>query len=171
MGTMKIFSLILLSFLLLTNFSEASAQQLEKAYNDWSVFSLQNKGEKMCYIASTPKKKTGNYKQRGEPYLLVTHRSKTVDEVSVSAGYPYKDGSSVSLAIDKKDKFNLFTTIEVPEVAWAKDSAEDEKIVTAIKKGKELVAKGESKLGSKSSDTYSLNGFSRAYKHMKSLCK
>jgi hypothetical protein len=151
--------------------NNASAQQLEKTYNDWSIFTLQSKGEKMCYIASTPKKKSGNYKKRGEPYLIVTHRSKTVDEVSASSGYPYKKGSTVSLIFDKKDKYNLFTTLEVPDVAWARDSDEDAKIVANMKRGLELVISGKSRLKTSSKDTYSLRGFTLAYRHMKKACK
>lgn len=160
-------ALIFLSF----SVSSVQAQQLLKTFNDWSVFQVQKEGEKLCYIATTPKKKAGSYKSRGEPYLLVTHRSKTIDEVSVSAGYPYKQGSVVKFTVDKKTNFDLFTTVEVEDVAWAKDSAEDEAIVEAMKKGYELVVKANSQKDSNSTDTYSLRGFTGAYKHMKSSCK
>lgn len=161
----------LIFFSIILYLPTASAQQLEETYNDWSVFAMQNKGEKMCYVASTPNKKSGNYNKRGEPYLIVTHRSKTVDEVSASSGYPYKQNSNVDIKVDKKHDFKLFTTLEVPEVAWAKDSEEDTKIVNAMKKGLDMTVKGNSRLGSYSLDTYSLRGFSRAYQHMKKSCK
>lgn len=166
----KIFLLFLLTIISATPVN-SSAQQLQKSYQDWNVFTLSNKGEKMCYIASVPKKKAGNYKKRGEPYLIVTHRSKSVDEVSASSGYPYKQGSTVAVEFDKKSKFDLFTTVEVPDVAWARDSEEDSKIVKAMVKGLDLMIKGNSKLGTNSTDTYSLRGFTRAYRHMKKACK
>ena len=163
------FSILVISICLI--FSSAQAQQLVKTHGDWNVFTLQSKGEKMCYIASSPKKKSGTYNKRGEPYLIVTHRSKETDEVSASAGYPFKQGSTVQLSFDKDTKMELFTTVEVPEVSWAKDSESDKKIVAAMKKGVELTISGESREKSTSKDVYSLKGFTKAYQEMKKACK
>jgi invasion protein IalB len=146
--------------------NNASAQQFDKTYNDWSVYTITQSGKQVCYIASSPRKKTGTYKKRGEPYLLVTHISKTVDEVSASSGYPYKQGMDVVANVDEK-KYNLFTK---GELAWAYDSEQDGKMVTSMKAGKEMVIDGSSRLNTASTDTYSLKGFSAAYKRMKELC-
>ncbi len=150
--------------------SSASAQQLDNIYKDWSVFTLKQKGEKICYIASAPAKKSGNYKKRGEPYLIITHRSKNVDEVSTSSGYPYKTESKVTARVDTKNTFEMFTSTEVPDVAWARDTTQDEKIVTAMKDGNTVTIRGNSQSGTYSEDRYSLAGFTQAYQRMKALC-
>lgn len=170
--------LFLLSFIapvfavvVLLSSTPVRAQQLDNIFNDWYVFTLQQQGKKICYIASYPNRKTGTYKKRGEPYLLITHRSATVDEVSVSSGYPYKQNSKVVAKIDSKQSFDMFTSPEVPEVAWARDTTQDEKMVEALRKGTNVSVRGSSQAGSYSEDKYSLNGLAKAYQRMKSLCK
>lgn len=148
----------------------ASAQELQATFSDWSVFTMSEANKKTCYIASSPQKEQGNYKKRGEPYLLVTHRSRNVDEVSTSSGYPYKNNSDVALKIDDGRSYALFTTPEVPEIAWARDSETDGKLVRGMKRGSKLSVKGTSRLKSYSQDTYSLSGFTKAFEKMKSLC-
>ncbi|NDF13080.1 MAG: hypothetical protein EB060_09755 [Proteobacteria bacterium] len=165
--------LLFLSFIALVALlpSTLRAQQLDNIYNDWYVFTLQQQGKKICYIASYPNRKTGNYKKRGEPYFLITNRSATVDEVSVSSGYPYKPTSKVVAKLDTKQSFDMFTSPEVPEVAWARDTTQDEKMVEALRKATTVSVRGTSQSGSFSEDRYSLNGISKAYQRMKSLCK
>lgn len=147
--------------------SAANAQQLEGTYKDWSVYSIHQQGRKVCYIASSPAKKTGNYRKRSEPYVLVTDVEPNVDEVSTSSGYPYKKGVEVSVTIDN-DKYQLFTK---GELAWAYDTQQDAKMVNAMKKGSKMEVRGTSRLNSYSNDTYSLSGFTNAYNRMKQLCK
>jgi invasion protein IalB len=148
--------------------SAASAQKLENVYKDWNVFTLNQGGAKTCYIASAPTKKTGNYKKRGEPYMLVTHRSSKVDEVSISSGYPYQQKGEVTVTVDKNKALKLFTK---DDLAWAYNAKDDSKLVSLMKKGHHLKARGRSQLNTHSEDTYSLSGFTAAYNRMKRLCK
>lgn len=143
------------------------AQQLHMTSKHWRVFTVQQGGQKLCYIASMPVDQTGNYSKRGEPFAMVTHRSSKMDEVSVSSGYPYKEKSDVSVVVDS-EKYALFTD---GERAWAKDSKTDTMLISSMKKGTSMTARGTSKVGSYSLDTYSLSGFTAAYNKMKSLCR
>ena len=145
----------------------ASAQSLDSVHRDWSVFTIQQNGKKVCYMASTPKNKTGNYSRRDEPYLLVTHISNSVDEVSTSSGYPYGRGTEAKAEIDGKE-YNMFTK---GELAWAYDSKQDTEMVSAMKRGSEIKIRGTSSKGTYSLDTYSLMGFTKAYGRVKALCK
>lgn len=155
-------------FIVLSLFLTASAQAqtLQGTYGDWKVFTHTENGRKLCYIASTPKKKTGNYTKRGEPFVLVTHRSPVIDEVSVSSGFPYKKGSEVAVAVDKLPHA-LFTE---GERAWAYDEKGDAQLVRHMAGGARLVIKGVSEKGTKAEDTYSLDGFTKARRTMKTLC-
>ena len=119
-----------------------SAPVLDSEHKAWSVFSTKQGNEKICYITSSPISKTGNYTRRGEPYALVTYRGDGVSEVSISSGYPYKNKSSVALSVDKKKDFSLFTTNETPKISWARDSSGDKAIITAMKAGVRMSAKG-----------------------------
>lgn len=152
----------------LVGVAPANAQKLENVYQQWNVFTLDQGGQRVCYIASAPSKEEGTFTNRGEPYLLVTHRSAKVDEVSLSAGYPFKGNSEVIVSIDGKQRAKLFTK---DELAWAYSEKDDVELVQAMKKGGNLVAAGVSQKDTKSKDTYSLKGISSAYKRMKELCK
>ncbi len=160
---MRISTLAVTCLVALCFASPAMAQKLVANYKDWSVFSH----NKLCYIGSSPIANKGNFSRRSDPYVLVTHRSKSVDEVSTSSGYPYKDGVEVTATIDGK-KYKMFTQ---GEIAWAYDEKQDRKMVAAMKKGKRMNIRGTSQKDTWSEDTYSLFGFSAAYKKMKSLCK
>lgn len=161
-----LFSTAFLSVMLAA--TAASAQKLENVYKDWNVFTMKQGGGKVCYIASAPTDKKGTYKKRGEPYMLVTSRARDVDEVSISAGYPYAPKSEVEVLVDGKSVTKMFTK---DDLAWAYTAKDDAAIVGQMKKGSKLIAKGKSQASSTSEDTYSLNGFSAAYKRMKELCK
>lgn len=147
--------------------SSAFAQEHVADHGKWAVFTLNQGGNKTCYIASAPIQKEGNYNKRGDAYVLVTHRSATTDEVSISAGYPFKEGSKAKVTVDGKN-FEFFTK---DELAWAYDEAQDADTVKAMKKGNKLSVRASSKKDSYSVDTYSLSGISAAYNQMKSLCQ
>ena len=164
-------TLVGLLLVLFMSTGSASAQQVDNVYKDWTVFTLNQKGKKVCYIASSPTSKTGNYRRRGEPYLLVTHRDATTDEVSTSSGYPYKINSEVKVTVDGKHKFGFFTSNDIPKVAWTRNSTDDKALVEKMIKGVKLKVRGESRLNTYSLDSYSLLGFTSAYKRMKALCK
>ena len=147
--------------------SAALAQQKDKEYRDWSVYTTTLQGKKTCYAASFPTKKNGNYSKRDEPYFIVTRIRSGAYEVSTYSGYPYKSGSDVTLDVEGK-KFTMFTK---GERAWAQSEKVDRDIVEAMKKKSAMTARGTSVKGTYSVDSYSLMGFSNAVKRMDSLCR
>jgi invasion protein IalB len=137
-------------------------------FNDWSAFAESEGGQNVCYIGSTPKTQSGKYKNRGEAYVLVTHRpaDKTRAVVSVKAGYTYKKGTEVQINIDS-ERFALFTD---RDHAWAFDANGDRKLVAAMKAGTRMIVTGISDKGSKTTDTYSLSGFTAALNAIGRAC-
>lgn len=157
----------LAGLLILTSTGTAQAQEFVATFGNWSVFTITQNTEKVCYIASAPVKEAGNYSKRGKPYALVTHRTATIDEVSVSSGYPYQADSKVKVEVDSK-KSEFFTK---GEIAWAYDQKQDADVVSAMKRGNRMTVRGTSPRGTYSIDTYSLKGITAAYNKMKSLCR
>ena len=137
-------------------------------FGDWSSFQFTENGNKACYMASQPKKAEGNYKKRGDVYAIVTHRpgEKLRDEVSILAGYSYKKDSAVKVTIGGAT-FELFTQ---GDGAWAKDKPSDKSLVKAMIKGSSMVVKGTSSRGTKTTDTFSLKGFTKAYAAIGKAC-
>lgn len=138
-------------------------------FKQWGAYYYTENGAKVCYIASRPLKEEGDYSRRGEVFVLVTHRpaAKTRDVVSFQAGYPFQEGSNVTIAIDGAKKFNLFTE---GDMAWASDTKTDQALIAAMKKGNRMVVTGTSKRGTETKDTYSLAGFTASHQAIDLAC-
>jgi invasion protein IalB len=138
-------------------------------FTDWEAHKARIGGEEVCYIASLPKKSEGKYTRRDETSVLVSHwpKRKVFGQVEVRAGYSYRKNSKVSFD-SEKGKFTLWTN---RDTAWAKNAAADKKIVAALKKGLKLTVIGYSTRGTKTTDTYSLKGFTKAYEKITDECK
>jgi hypothetical protein len=55
--------------------------------------------------------------------------------------------------------------------AWIKNVADEPKLVEAMRKGSEMVVKGESSRGAKTTDVFSLMGVSQALDRVAEECK
>ena len=135
----------------------------------WTAFVFQDAGKNVCYMESRPIKSEGTYKSRGEVLLQVTNRpaEKASDVVSVVAGYAYQSDSDATLQVGSR-KFTFFT---FGERAWARDTQTDKAVVQAMSKGASMTVRGNSSRGTPTIDTYSLQGFSVAYKAITDTCK
>ena len=167
-STTGTFLVLLLVFVVTDASSATNNNQKIGEYSDWGLFTTVNdKGEKVCYVASLPKSKEGNYRRRGEAFLTVT----LVDgeknaEVSTSSGYFYKKDTEVDVRIGNRG----FIMYPYEERAWLISESEDTDMINAMAKGVRAVIKGTSTLDTYSKDTYSLIGFTEAYNNMEQIC-
>jgi hypothetical protein len=147
----------------------AAADKVLGLYGDWGAQTFAEGKNTGCSMWSQPTKDEGKYKQRGPIYAYVTHRpwDKRVNEVSISAGYAYKKDSTVQVRIGG-EKFTLFTD---GETAWSRSPKEDKQLVDAMKRGNAMVVTGTSSKGTQTTDSYSLNGFGKAYEAIGKACK
>lgn len=161
--------LVLVIFLSIGNAYAMEAPRLLGEYGDWSAYTYKENGKNVCYMASTPKKDEGKYTQRGDIYAVVTHRpgEKSFDVVNFVAGYTYKKGSKVEIKIGKETFTNIFTD---GDKAWTLTEKDDKALVAAMKRGERMIVRGVSSRGTQTKDTYSLSGFTRAYKVISAKC-
>ncbi len=166
---LAVFSFVMLTGMLSNGSALAGQQILRGKYGDWAAYTYTENGNKVCYMASQPKKKQGNYSSRGEVFALITHRPAdgTKNVFSYVTGYAYKPGADTTLTIGN-EAFPLFTQ---DETAWAPDARTDNDIADAIKKGSTMSVVGYSKRGTKTTDTFSLSGSSAAYDRITRECR
>ena len=147
----------------------SSAPQLIDEYDDWAAYYHKDSSGIVCYMASTPKKDEGKYTKRGDIYAVVTHRpaEKSFDVVNFVAGYTYKPDSPVVVKIGTKSFKKLFTS---GDKAWAVSDRVDRELVEGMKRGERMIVTGTSARGNETKDTYSLAGFSSAYKAISAKC-
>lgn len=164
-----VFTLILAAATLSGFAAQAAEPRLIETFGDWDAYVVLEDNNKVCYMASIPKKSVGNYSKRGEVFALITHRPKegTKDVFSFITGYNFKPASDASVEIDGQ-KFSLFTK---DDTAWAPDAETDAKIADALKAGKTMIVKGLSSRGTSTSDTFSLKGSTGAYDRITRECR
>ena len=153
---------------LLPGFALAQGTERLGDFGNWSAFRFYEGGKAACYIASEPTKAEGKYKKRGEIFALVSHwpSEQRHNEVSFLAGYSHKENSTVSVNIDGKVT-KLFTDTDR---SYAADRETDEVLVKAMKRGARMVVQGVSRRGTKTKDSYSLNGFTKALQSIDKAC-
>ncbi|MDP6566402.1 MAG: invasion associated locus B family protein [Alphaproteobacteria bacterium] len=144
-------------------------KMLLKGAEIWGAFSVKEKGGLACYMAGQPLATAPKGVKRDPIWLLVTHRphKKIRNEVSVYAGYPFKPRAAVTIDVDGKT-FELYT---VDDTAWVEDPKTEAAIVKAMRAGRKMVVRGLSKRGTKTTDTYSLKGFTKAHQAINKACK
>ncbi|MCY4549009.1 MAG: invasion associated locus B family protein [Defluviicoccus sp.] len=147
----------------------AAAPSFIGGNDSWGAYQSGAGKKRICFVHGAPEKSRGKYKRRGKTYLQVTHRpgEKERHVASVTAGYIYKKGSRVDLVVDGR-KFSLFTH---GDTAWGEDEKADRAIVRALKKGKKMTVRGRSSRDTLTTDSYSLAGFTKAYRAASKACK
>lgn len=161
--------LVLVFFIGINSSFAADAPRLLGEYGDWSAYAYKEGGKNVCYMASSPKRDEGKYTRRGDIYVVVTHRpaDKSFDVVNFVAGYVYKKNSKVVVKIGKEAFTDFFTD---GDKAWTLTEKDDKALVLAMKRGQRMIVDGVSSKGTATKDTYSLNGFARAYKAISAKC-
>ena len=159
---------IVTSFVAPTAFAEPVEMLVSK---NWGAYRYDNDGSRICFVSSVPTKSKGKYdpKNRGDIRAFVSHGPGKAerDVVQVIAGYRYKPQSDVSLTIDGKS-FKLFT---IEDRAYAESEEDDRRIITLMKRGSRMTVVGISSRGTKTTDVYSLSGFTKTKAVIDKTCK
>lgn len=134
------------------------------AEKDWSVFVADNPKE--CFAVTQPMEtvntRDGKVVQvtRSDIRFFVFYRpgANVKGQVAFTGGYSFATGRAVVLEVDG-GKYNLSAK---GEWAWPASAEEDAKIVAAMKRGAKAVITAQSGRGTKTKDTFSLQGFTKA---------
>ena len=140
-------------------------------FGDWGAYKATPDGKAVCFALSKPTSAVTEPagRSRDPSYAFVSTRpaEKVKNEVSVIVGYPQKPGHDASAAVGSAN-YVLYTQ---NDGAWVKNAAEEAQMVTAMRKGSDLVVKSESARGTKTTDTYSLKGLGQALDKVAEECK
>ena len=161
---------IIVALITLSNACKAARAEQDEwlgEFQDWNAVAFIEDGHRNCYIVSSPKKEEGNYTQRGPVYVQVTRRhGDTTEVVSFQAGYRFKEETQINVRIEG-DSYKLFTD---SGMAWAWNEEGDKNLIASMRKGRKMVVVGTSWRGTETTDTYSLFGFTSAYKKLVDAC-
>lgn len=159
-------------------FASASAAQ-ETSTNQvaaetaWSVF--EDKSPRECWAVSSPTETVNTRDdrviavRRGDILLMTFYRpdADVTGQVTFTGGYPFASGSTVNLNVGGQE-YELFTE---GEWAWPASTADDAKIIAAMKRGSDAVLTARSSRGTTTKDTFSLLGFTTAVEEAEKRCQ
>lgn len=142
--------------------------ELLGVFKDWTAQTYTQNGVSVCMMWSQPGKAEGDYTVRGDIYVFVTHRptEKRLNEIRFESGYPFKASSQVDVTIGEQ-RFTLSTDTST---AWSNSAAQARDMVRAMRAGRSMVVEGISRRGTRTTDTYSLRGFTAAHKAINRAC-
>lgn len=142
------------------------------AFKNWAAYATETGDAKVCYALSRPISSEPNKVRRDPTYFLVNDwpARKAKGEPEIVPGYPYKEGSDVTVQVGA-DKFTLFTKDEGGTGgAWVEAQADEQRLVDAMKTAPEAVVTGTSQRGTVTRDIYSLAGFADALDKAHQAC-
>jgi hypothetical protein len=150
----------------------AAAQPVQMlAEKDWVAYRVDEDGKRTCFISSVPTKSVGKYDpaNRGETRVYVSHGPVPEERnvVQFLAGYKHKQQTDVKVTIDKRT-FTLFT---LEGRSYAESEEDDIAMIKAMKRGSNMKVVGISSRGTKTTDTYSLAGFTKTKNLIDKTCK
>lgn len=154
----------------------ASAQaqgqpSLLQQFGDWGVYTGVSGGKKVCFALAQPASAETNppNRPRDPVYFFVSTRpaENVRNEVSIIIGYPHKPGADATAEV-AGTRFSLQTR---QDNVWVKNTAEEERLLDAMRKGSDIVVKGVSGRGTQTTDRYSLRGLSQALDKVGQECR
>ena len=140
-------------------------------YGTWGAYTATPNGRKVCFALAKPSSSKTNppNRPRDPAYAFVSTRpaERVFNEVSIMIGYALKPGSESSLEVGGA-AYAMYTQ---GDGLWIKNAAEEEQMVSAMRKSAEVVVKGVSAKGTETTDVFSLKGLSQALDRVAQDCK
>ena len=140
-------------------------------FGTWGAYTATPAGRKVCFALAKPSSSKTNppNRPRDPAYAFVSTRpaEKVVNEVSIMIGYALKPGSESSLEVGGS-AYAMYTQ---GDGLWIKNAAEEEQMVSAMRKSAEVTVKGVSAKGTETVDVFSLKGLSQALDRLAQDCK
>ncbi len=168
---------LLIASVAVAGLTTAAAAQSQTAtpvgtFKDWNVFTANDAGGKVCFIASQPTDSKYSKPVSGRDpafFQITTIPAKNIrNEASSIVGYTFAGDATVTADVDGAS-FKMFLDASYPDTTWAQPDQEAA-LVQAMKHGSKLTVTGTSKRNTTVTDTYSLAGISAAMDAMAKAC-
>lgn len=140
-------------------------------FGTWGAYTATPSGKKVCFALAKPSSSKTNppNRPRDPAYAFVSTRpaEKVVNEVSIMIGYALKPGSESSVEVGGSS-YAMYTQ---GDGLWIKNAAEEEQMVSAMRKSADAIVKGVSAKGTETTDVFSLKGLSQALDRLAQDCR
>lgn len=138
-------------------------------FGDWGAYVAQNGRSRLCYALSEPKSRSPANLRDTKAYLFVSFRpaDKVRNEFAAILNFKTKEKGPGSLVIGDAN----YDLITMGENAWIKSPTDEASAINTMQKGGTMTLQAISARGNKTSDRYSLQGFSQALEQAKRDCQ
>ncbi len=146
---------------------EAKARLLERI-KDWTVFIYEGSEGRVCFAASAPTDMQPKTAKRTSVIFYVTTWQKdgVHKELSVRQGYAMKSNAVATVTVGGQN----FSLSADDDKAYAKDPADERKLLAAMTAGGPMIVKATSAKGTQTTDQYSLDGIAAAVQKLEESC-
>jgi len=137
-------------------------------FQDWEAATFTEGGRKVCYAFTRAGRSQPAIANRGEVVLTVTHREGSRDQVAIRAGYTYPARAEPAGTVEAAGGNVGLAFFTAGDAAFARDRAE---AIQRFQRGRALRVQGPGPRGGTVTDTFSLMGFSAAYRAISDACR
>lgn len=168
MATPALLAPALLAVVSLTATAWAQEVKVLAKQEAWGVYLHERNGTRMCFAAAQPRTSEPATAKRDQIFFYITSwpREGVKAEISVKIGYALKKGSTVTIAVGSS-AFRLATK---DDRAFVADSAEEQRLIEAMRNAKSMTVAGVSERGTQTKDTYVLTGLGPALERISKGC-
>jgi hypothetical protein len=161
-------SILSLALLAVPAQAQQAAPTAIGTFQDWQAATFTEGGNKVCYAFTRAGRSQPNVPNRGEVVLTVTHRPGSRDQVAVRAGYTYPAGAEPSGMVEASAGNVSLAFFTAGDAAFARNRAE---AIQGFQRGRTFRLQGPGPRGGTVTDTFSLMGFSAAYRAISDACR
>lgn len=144
---------------------------LLQQFGDWGVYTGTANGNKVCFAAAQPaSSQTSPPNCPRDPvyFYIATRPAEGVrNEVNIIIGYPFAARADASVEIGTA-KFSLQTQ---SDNGWAKSQSDENQMIDTMRRGSDMVVRGQSGRGTQTTDRYSLRGLAQALDRVGQECR
>ncbi|MDD7909389.1 invasion associated locus B family protein [Pseudovibrio exalbescens] len=149
--------------------AHAQSANLVKQNRDWGAYTFSGQNGKICYAVSKPTQLLPTDRNHGDVFFFVSTRpnEQVNNEPSVIVGYNFREGSTVTANVDG----TTFTMFTKGDGAWVQNAAEEQRLINAMKAGREMTISGVSGRGTQTTYKFSLSGITASINDANAACR
>ena len=149
--------------------SAQNAPKLEGTYKDWTSYSRTAAGDKSCYAITPAKTKSPSTVNHGDVYFMISNWKSGVatEQPSFLTSYPLNPNIPPEVKIGS----NKITFYVAGNEAFIEETANEQRLVKAVRAGSTMTVTAQSKRGTRVSYSFSLAGSTAALKKAKDVCR
>ena len=145
-----------------------AAPKTQGEFSDWTVYTRDDGGERICYVLTEAQSKAPGNVTHGDVYFMVASwkSGAASEQPSLLTGYPLKSSSPPKARVGST-RIAMYTS---DNEAFVEANADERKLVQQMRKGSSMRIDAVSQRGTATSYEFSLKGITAALRKAKQLC-